>query len=128
MAPPFPTHYLTVHSVTYPGRDLTSDCAWPADSLEWMLKQQALRHRSYNEVVFASEPIVSGFPHSVEAFFLPVEAVQKDEVAKNWIRLAHRAFLDEYKVSEEDVPLLTFKTWGGGKGPAGDPFSVADWQ
>ena len=122
-APDFPTKFLTVKSVTQPGRDLTSDCAWPPDSLRWMLAQQALRRRSYNEVVFDAKPILAGFPRSVEAFFVPIGASRE-----SYSRIAevHRNFLAEYKASAEEVPLLTFSTIGGRgqKGPAGDPFTL----
>lgn len=120
---PNPTQHISIQSVTQPGRTITSDCAWPAASLKWMLKQQALRRRSYNEVVFDSIPIVAGFPHSLEAFFLPVEATN-DPNMLSFAEASHRAFLAEYSIEAEDVPLLLWHSSGGGKGLAGDPFGI----
>ena len=123
---PNPTYHLSVQSVTYPGRTINTDCAWPADSLRWMLKQTILRRRSYNEVVFDSVPIVEGFPHSIEAFFLPdLAAEDLNGEMRAWGIRVHRQFLAQYGVTADDVPLLVYKVWGD-KMTAGDPFSVLE--
>lgn len=123
---PNPTFHLSVQSVTYPGRTINTDCAWPADSLRWMLKQTVLRHRSYNEVVFDSVPIVEGFPHSIEAFFLPdLAAEDLHGEMHEWGVRAHRQFLAQYGVTADDVPLLVYKSWGGALS-AEDPFRVLE--
>ena len=88
-----------------------------------MLTQQSLRKRSYNEVVFDSRPIVADPPMSLEAFFLPADGGPE---ARDWIKRMHRRFLDEYGVSTDDVPILTYTSWYG-KQFAGDPFSVPSW-
>jgi len=113
VAYPNPTYYLTIESVSQPGRTLHSDCAWPPASLQWMLKQQALRNRATNEVVFDSRPITDGFPASLEAFFVPDNA---DADRRRWVQATHRAFLDEYGASAEEVALLTFN-YGVGDHP-----------
>ena len=83
---------------------MTSDCAWPPESLPWMLTQQDLRSRAYNEVVFDSKPIVEGLPRSLEAFFVPLGAPGARRAAE----AIHHTFLREYDVSPEEVPLLFF--------------------
>ena len=107
-SPPLPTKYISIDSVSQPGRTFTSDCAWPASSLKWMLKQQQVRNRAYNEVVFDGEAVVRSLPMSIEAFFIPTDGSQSED--RNKARASHEAFLKEYKVSADDVPLIMWTT------------------
>ena len=122
IAPPDPTHFLTVKSVTHPGREITSDCAWPATSIQWMLKQQILRRHRYNEVVFDSKPIIDGFPLSLEAFFIPEDG-ESDPDKRDWIKSSHRKFIDEFKTQDHIVPILTYDTHTN----PSSPFRVPKW-
>ena len=109
-----PTYLIQRESTTKPGTMLHSDCAWKPSSIKWMLTLQKQRHGGYNEVVYDTDMSwwADALPTAIEAFFVPEDA---PEDAKERARTAHAAFLQEYQVSADDVPLLMWAF-------SGDPF------
>lgn len=87
---------------------ICSDCAWRPDGLQWAMEQQKLRGKAVNEVVLDARVVAAGLPHTIEAFFLPLGSGDC-----HWAMDAHAAFLKEYNITEDDVPLLAYNlnTW-----------------
>ena len=66
--PPKPNEFVFVRSTSVkPGQLLSSDCAWRPEGLKWAMTQQEMRHKSVNEVVIDTRPILDSFPFSIEA-------------------------------------------------------------
>jgi hypothetical protein len=78
---------------------MTSPCAWQPQHLENCLIQMGNVH-AYNEVPFDATPILEQMPFSIEAFF----TISNDASA----RATHERFLEEYKITDDDVPLLAY--------------------
>ena len=100
-------------------------CAWKPEHLAMMMK---LRdgysehnkynsrktwddHKYYSELILDASPFTHSLPHSIEAFFF--QPGRKDcfdafdgHKCEAYARAAHRAFLDRFSLSWNDVPLL----------------------
>ena len=77
-----------------------------------------VRARVDPQVVFDAQPILDGFPASLEAFVLPYDG---GEEGRRYVRAKHRAFLDAFGTTADEVPLLAYNDHGAG------PFSVPAW-
>lgn len=63
-------------------------------------------HSGYNEAIIGAATFNAKLPHAVDAFFvLDAAHAHADAMGVDSVR-AHRAFLDEYGLTEADVPLL----------------------
>lgn len=97
-------------------------CAWlKPEKLKMMLEQQLLwdgtRGYSYNELVIDASSYAARLPSAVEAFFYTsaANAAQVERVSD-----FRDAFLEEYGIPEDIVPLLRFDVstdWGGNPEP-----------
>ncbi len=73
----------------------------------------------YNEVILDSRrlPWVEIFPHAMEAFFVGANAEWE---AREYTKQTHKRFLRVFKLTEAQVPLVTYSPW---RHP---PFSMYD--
>jgi hypothetical protein len=78
--PRLPNEFVVVLSTSVkPGQLLSSDCAWRPEGLKWAMTQQTIRHKSVNEVVIDTRPVMDHFPFSIEALC----AMQSPTLAMN---------------------------------------------
>merc|ERR1712070_989726 len=93
--------------------------AWAPHDLQIMLEYHMSHgvrwhnpgfHSGYNEVIFSARSHNHNLPNSVAAFFV----LHDNPEGRSWldyevdIKAAHRNYLSEYGVSEDDVPLVQF--------------------
>ena len=71
-------------------------------------------HRQYNEVIIEATAFLEALPTSIEAFFFPdtPECATPQTECQAAVRAAHAAFLQEYGLSNEAVPLLRLRASG----------------
>jgi hypothetical protein len=89
-------------------------CSFPPDRMQEAIAAQLARGGNHhNEFVIDTRSVLERLPHAVEAFFyMPDSIVETEE----WTRFTHKAFLAEYKLSADAVPLLRFDPNGGRDG------------
>ena len=79
----------------------------------------------YDELIFESAVYLERLPYSVEAFFFLTTDCKGDiydgPKCESYVRRAHRNFIDHFKLSPLDVPLLKFDLWNWDT-----PFSLAE--
>jgi len=72
-------------------------------------------HKYYDELIFESAAFVEKLPHSVEAmFYVPTNCdgdIHDGPRCEDYVRAAHRKFLQNFTLSEIQVPLLKFDLW-----------------
>ena len=101
---------------------------WQRDQLSrdiatWQKKWDDKKY--YSELIFDSATFIKELPHSVEAmFFLPTNCagdIYDGPKCESYARRAHRKFIEHFKLSPLQVPLLKFDLWNWDT-----PFSLAE--
>jgi hypothetical protein len=81
-----------------------------AENLEDMLRVSAQYPKTYNEVLVDSKVYVQNLPHSVAAFYFGLVPGEEDD---RWARVhatqMYVTFLDDYGLTEAQVPLVQFQ-------------------
>jgi len=109
------------------GEDV-EDCAFRPSALPDVMAQRdalsrvtATEHKMwddkkyYAELIFDSSVFLRNLPYSVEAmFFLPTRCngdIYDGAKCEDYVRTAHRTFLQNFTLTEEQVPLLKLDLW-----------------
>ena len=95
-----------------PGRGVFNwGCAWKPEHLKQMIVQQMQVHPDggYNEIIIDASSWVAHLPRTIAAVFVCVdENGMADPEKVQHSREVHRRFLEDYKLSSVDFPLLLF--------------------